>query len=275
MRLGIFAKTFPGKVPESVLAASSAAGFDGVQYNMTCSGLPSMPEEIPERVAEAVAKAGQLTGQRIFALSATFNMAHPDAAHRQDGLARLDILASACKMMGAGLVTLCTGTRDPDDQWKRHAENRSLKAWADMLASFEVAVKIAEAHDILLGVEPELANVVDSPPSACRLIQAMASDRVRIVLDPANLFEVAAPAERHRLVEAAVDLLGDWIVMAHAKDRKPDGGFATAGKGVIDYVHFFAQLDSAGFDGPLVTHGLAADEAGDVAIFLRRLLAAC
>ena len=142
-----------------------------------------------------------------------------------------------------------------------------------MLASFEVAVKIAEAHDILLGVEPELANVVDSAPSACRLIQAMASDCVRIVLDPANLFEVADPAERHRLVEEAVDLLGDRIVMAHAKDRMPDGGFATAGKGVIDYVHFLAQLDGAGFDGPLVTHGLAADEAVDVAIFLRQLLA--
>lgn len=275
MHLGIFARTFPGDVPAAVLAASTAAGFDGVQYNMACSGLPSMPEEIPERVAEDVAKARRLTGQQIFALSATFNMAHPDAAHRQDGLARLDVLASACTMMGAGLVTLCTGTRDPDDQWKHHAENRSPEAWADMLASFEVAVKIAEAHDILLGVEPELANVVDSAPSACRLIQAMASDRVRIVLDPANLFEVAAPAEQRRLVEEAVDLLGDRIVMAHAKDRKPDGSFAAAGKGVIDYVHFCARLDAAGFDGPLVTHGLAADEAADVAVFLRQLLPVC
>ena len=114
MHLGIFAKTFPGDMPATVLAASNAAGFDGVQYNMTCSGLPSMPEEIPGCVAEAVARAGQVTGQRIFALSATFNMAHPDAAHRQDGLARLNVLASACRMMGTGLVTLCTGTRDSE-----------------------------------------------------------------------------------------------------------------------------------------------------------------
>lgn len=274
MQLGIFAKTFPGDDPATVLAASKAAGYDGVQYNMACSGLASMPEAIPSDVAEAVATVSRDTGQRIFALSGTYNMAHPDPSHRRDGLARLGVIAAACKAIGSGLVTLCTGTRDPDDQWKHHPENRSPEAWADMLASFEGAVEIAETHDIFLGVEPELANVIDSAASARRLIDTLGSDRVRIVLDPANLFEVAAPEERQRLVEQAIGLLGDRIVMAHAKDRNPDGSFATAGKGVIDFAHFLARLDAAGFNGPLVTHGLAAEEAAGVAAYLRRLLAA-
>ncbi len=61
--------------------------------------------------------------------------------------------------------------------------------------------------------------------------------------------------------------------MAHAKDRAPDGSFTTAGKGVIDFPHFIACLRAAGFDGPLVTHGLSAAEAPEVARFLRDLLA--
>jgi sugar phosphate isomerase/epimerase len=61
--------------------------------------------------------------------------------------------------------------------------------------------------------------------------------------------------------------------MAHAKDREPSGAFTTAGRGVLDYPHVAASLRDAGFDGPLVTHGLAAGEAADVARFLTRTLA--
>jgi sugar phosphate isomerase/epimerase len=137
----------------------------------------------------------------------------------------------------------------------------------------ETAVAIADRHDVLLGVEPELANVVSSAPLARRLIDEVGSPRVVVVLDPANLFEVADAAERRRLVDEAVDLLADRIAMAHAKDRTADGGFATAGRGVVDFPHYLARLRAAGFDGPLVTHGLAADEAPAVAAFLRGALA--
>ena len=60
--------------------------------------------------------------------------------------------------------------------------------------------------------------------------------------------------------------------MAHAKDRAADGGFVAAGRGVIDFVHFVETLRGAGFDGPLVTHGLSAAEAPDVAAFLSDIL---
>lgn len=274
MRLGIFAKTFPGSDPAGVLTAAAAAGFDGVQYNMACSGMASMPASIPAAAAAEVAEAARRAGQRLFAVSGTYNMAHPDPRVRADGLARLDVLAGACAALGTDLVTLCTGTRDAEDPWRRHPENDTAEAWRDMLASFEGAVAISERRGVLLGVEPELANVISSASAARRLLDELRADCIRIVLDPANLFETAGGGERRRLVEEAVDLLGDRIVMAHAKDRSADGGFATAGRGVIDFDHFLATLRRAGFDGPLVTHGLAAAEAAGVAAFLRSRLAA-
>jgi sugar phosphate isomerase/epimerase len=270
MRIGIFAKTFPGRDPASVLRQSAAAGFEGVQYNMACSGLAAMPDHIPDEAARAVASAAQATGQQIFAVSGTYNMIHPDPTVRRAGEARLAVIAAACRGMGSPLLTLCTGTRDPDDQWRHHPDNASPEAWRDLLASFEAAIDIAEAHDVMLGVEPELANVVSSAVVARRLIDEMGSRRIGVVLDPANLFEVAAPEERRSLVSRAVDRLADRIVMAHAKDRAADGHVATAGKGVIDFHHFLAALNEADFDGPLVAHGFEAAEAADVASFLRR-----
>lgn len=269
MQLGIFAKTFPGADPAMVLNAVAAAGYAAAQYNMACSGLPALPDAIAPEEAQAVAQAAQAAGVRMAAVSGTYNMIHPDPAERARGLRRLAVLAASAQALGTRLVTLCTGTRDAADQWRAHPDNATPEAWRDLLRELEAAIAIAEAHDIELGVEPELANVVDSARRARTLIDELRSPRLRIVLDPANLFEIAEPAQRRSLIAAAVDLLADRIVMAHAKDRAADGGFATAGQGVVDFPHFLSCLRAAGFDGPLVTHGLHAHEAPAVAAFLR------
>jgi sugar phosphate isomerase/epimerase len=272
MRLGIFAKTFEGSDPGSVLSAAARAGYSAVQYNMACSGLPSMPDAIPSGVTLAIRSAAQAANIEIAALSGTYNMIHPDPATRKLGHARFDVLAAAAPLLPTRLITLCTGTRDPEDQWKAHPANDAPEAWDDLLGSMETVVEVANRHDIDLGIEPELANVINSAEKARRLMDEIGSRRLKIVLDPANLFETASIDDQRRVVSKAIDLLAGRIVMVHAKDRTEDGRFTTAGNGVLDYSHFLSRLKSAGFDGPIVTHGLAASEASEVARFLRRAL---
>jgi sugar phosphate isomerase/epimerase len=245
------------------------AGYAAAQFNMACLGLPSMPDSIEPDAARSVAEASSQTGVSIAAVSGTYNMIHPDRSVRQVGRARLEVLAASCADMGTRLITLCTGTRDAQDQWRWHPDNATETAWNDLRAEMEAAIRIAERFDIELGIEPELANVVSSARAARRLLDEMKSKRLRIVLDPANLFEVADNAERHRLIDEAVDLLAAEIGMAHAKDRHADGSFAAAGQGVVDFPHFIGRLKVAGFDGPLITHGLTEAEAPGVGAFLR------
>ena len=273
MRLGIFAKTFAGTDPVSVLSAARTAGFACVQYNMACSGLPAMPDAIPAAVTAAVRAAAAREGVAIAAVSGTYNMIHPDLAVREAGLRRLGVLIAAAGAMGTGMVTLCTGTRDADDQWRHHPDNASTESWHDLRVEMAKAAALAEAAGVRLGIEPELANVVNGAEAARRLIDEIGSPSLAVVLDPANLFEVADAATRRDLVARAVDLLADRIVMAHAKDRDVSGGFATAGQGVIDFGHFIGCLRAAGFDGDMVTHGLSAAEAPGVAAFLVGLTA--
>jgi sugar phosphate isomerase/epimerase len=272
MQIGIFAKTFDTIGANPTLAAAAQAGYSTVQFNMACLGLPSMPDKIEPGVAEGVAAASRATHVSVAAVSGTYNMNHPDKAVRARGLARLEVLAAACKSLGTRLVTLCTGTRDAQDQWRWHPANAQPDAWRDLVAEMEAAVAIADRHDIELGIEPELANVVSDARRARRLLDEMASPRLRIVLDPANLFEIADGAERRSLIEDAVALLSKDIAIAHAKDRTATGEFTTAGKGVIDFTHFIRCLQDAGFDGPLITHGLAAEDAASVATFLASIL---
>ena len=272
MQVGIFAKTFTGTSPQVVVAAARAAGFDAVQYNMACSGLPTMPDAIDPSTVAAVAQAAKTLP--LCAVSGTYNMIDPNPEARAQGVSRLRVLAAHARAMGTDMVTLCTGTNHPTDQWAWHAENGSARSWKALCVEMETAIGIAEEHDIRLGIEPELANVVSDAPAADKLLIEMQSDRLRIVLDPANLFETATAKEQRALVAQAIDMLGDRISMAHAKDRDATGAFATAGQGVLDYDGYLRALRGVGFDGPLVAHGLAAEEAPGVAVFLRERLAA-
>lgn len=272
MQLGIFAKTFPGTGAATLLNAVRAAGYECTQFNMAGADLPAMPEAIPDAVLAEIRTAATASGVAIVALSGTYNMIHPDPAIRADGLHRLGVMLAAARELEVGLVTLCTGTRDPVDQWRHHPDNATPTAWTDLCHEMAQAVQMAEAAGVDLGIEPEQANVVTSAADARRLILEMGSARIRIVLDPANLFERADRDEARQIVAEAVDLLGDRIAMAHGKDRAADGSFTTVGKGVVDFPDFVARLRSAGFTGPMVTHGLTAAEAPGVAAYLRGLI---
>jgi sugar phosphate isomerase/epimerase len=267
-RLGIFAKTFPGTTADTVLTAARDAGYGCVQFNLACCGLPSMPDAVPPGTSAGIAAASAQTGVAIAALSGTYNMIHPDPAVRAQGLRRLEVLLGEARAMGTSLVTLCTGTRDPADQWRHHPDNDTPEAWSDLLTEMEKAAARAEAYGVDLGIEPEHANVVNSAPRAGRLLRQVPSPRLVIVLDPANMVE-DADRDQPRLFAEAADLLAGRIGMAHAKDRDAAGGVVPAGTGIIDFDAFFAALARVGFAGPVVTHGLAATDAAGVARFLR------
>jgi sugar phosphate isomerase/epimerase len=273
MKLGIFARTFAGATPQEVLSSARRAGYEAVQYNMACSGLSPLPLEISDETAEAVSIASVKTGVAIAAVSATYNMIDPNLSKREEGRRSFAAIAGSAHRIGTNLLTVCTGSCDPHDPWRYHPDNSGAKAWREMCKEFELLLAIADKYDVTLGVEPELANVVHSAQRARELIDAFGDQRIRIILDPANLFEVDSPQRRKLLVESAIALLGDRISLAHAKDRLTDGRFVAAGTGVLDYHHFLTVLRRAGFNGPLITHSLAANEAATVAAFLKAELA--
>ncbi|TPM29801.1 sugar phosphate isomerase/epimerase [Mesorhizobium sp. B2-3-5] len=271
MRLGIFAKTFSGTDPAAVLAAVRQAGYETTQFNLACTGLPSMPDAVLADAVAAIGSAARSSGVSLAALSGTYNMAHPDKSVRDDGLRRLAVVIETAATLGIPLVTLCTGSRNAADQWAFHPDNTTPAAWSDMATEMAKALALAEAAGVDLGIEPEQANIVTSAGEATRLIADMGSRRLKIVLDPANLFEHATSDEARAIVAAAIEEAAGHIAMAHAKDRHGDGRFATAGQGIVDFPDFVARLKDVGFEGALVTHGLSADEAPGVAAFLREL----
>jgi sugar phosphate isomerase/epimerase len=259
MHVGIFAKTFSRPDLSATLDAVVASGLDTMQFNMALA--PSTPAaDIREETASH--------GLTMAAVSGTYNLAHPDAAVRADGRRWLADLIATAPTLGTSVVTLCTGSRDPDDMWRRHPDyNGTPEAWRDMLESVAAALAVADAHNVTLGFEPEHNNVVDSAAAGRRLLEELRSTQLKVVIDPANL-EPSPDALRE-----AFELLGDDLVLAHAKDVRRDGTIVAAGHGDLDYELYLALLDDAGGDVPLILHGLAESEVPGCVAFLRAALA--
>lgn len=272
MEIGIFTKVWVRHDLDEILGLMKGCGIRHTQFNMSCVGPSPMPEHISLELAGRVRGSLDRHGVEMVAVSGTFNMIYPDPVVVAEGLRRLGTLAAACRAMGTKVITLCTGTRDPEDMWRWHPDNDSTGAWNDLLDAMERALAIAEAGDLCLAIEPEQANVIHSARSARRLLDHFRSRRLRIIMDPANLFERAAPAEMERIVAEAFDLLGDDIVIAHAKDRDARGRFVAAGRGVLNYDHYIAQLRRINFAGALVLHGLSEEEVQPCVSYLRQMM---
>ena len=269
---GIFAKTFRRSSFPEILDVVVENDMYCIQFNMSCIGLPAMPDIIKLVDTEHISEACQARKITIAAVSGTFNMIHPDIEIRKQGLRNLATLIHACDNINTNIVSLCTGTGDPVDQWRSHPYNNTQDAWKDLIHSLEQALQSAEQQDVILGVEPELANVVNSVEKARNLLDQMQSRHLKIILDPVNLFEKAILREQHDLLDKAFDLLGNDIVMAHAKDRDVSGKFVAAGQGVLDFEYYLSRLKNNGFKGPLILHGLEESEVSTSLAFLKRIL---
>lgn len=256
---GIFAKIFSRTTLEETMDAVVSYGLHHIQFNLSCAGLPTLPDSIESSLIERIRRETVARGITMSAVSGTYNMIHPDLNERKIGLQRLRVLAAACKGMGTSIITLCTGTRDAADMWHWHPDNASDSAWNDLCSVMEGALQIAEDEDVTLAFEPEQANVIYSAPRARLLLDTMRSPHLKVVIDPANLFTPGSYHNLSDILDEAFDLLGPEIVIAHAKDRLSDGRFAAAGTGILNYDHYVRLLRSINFMGPLILHSL--DEA--------------
>jgi len=271
MKIGIFAKTFPRPSLEQTLDAVRAHGLDCVQFNLACAGLPSMPDQLEDSVVERVRREMEARAFQMAAISGTFNMSHPEPREREAGLRRLRILAAACERLGTRVITLCTGTRDRQDMWRRHPDNDTPQAWQDLTTCMAQALKIADEYNVTLGFEPEVANVIDTARKGRRLLDEMKSPRLKVVMDAANLFRQGELARMPAMLAEAFELLAEDIIIAHAKDLSRDGeaGYQAAGTGVLDYSLYLRLLRGIGYDGPLILHSLDEAQVGQAVAFLR------
>ena len=220
--LGVFARCFPVQSSGDLARTIVGYGFTAVQLNLAAVGEPTVPDEatLADLDLAGISHNFSRAGLRVWGLSASYNLAHPDraraAAQTQDA-ARLVRRAPELEVTA---VTLCTGSRDPHDMWHAHPDNSTEEAWSDMLRNLGPLLDAADDANVLLAVEPEPGNVVSGTGAALRLIGELGdrSERIGFILDPANLVGKNMPGDYESILRDAFDRLGERAICVHAKD---------------------------------------------------------
>jgi len=228
---------------------------------------------VHEGVIAKAAKELELRRLQIASFSGTFNMAHPDPGYRSEYLKRFETVCRVCHDLGGPIVSLCTGTRDPHDMWKKHPDNQSPQAWTTMRDTMLFALEIADRFNLTLAFEPETNNVVDSAEKARQLIDEIQHPRLKVIIDPVNLTDGEPPDRGTGVLTNAFRLLAKDIVVAHAKDVLTYGYPATPGKAVrIDYHEYLRLLQDISFCGALLIHSVTEPQLARTIRFLREMI---
>lgn len=274
--IGIFSRTYETGDLRDTYRRMTGHGICCTQFNLSNAGLPSLPEEIRE---EDLARIRSLTmeyGIRLDALSGTFNMIDPDETLRRKGCSQFALQCRIARELGIPIVSLCTGSKNPESKWKWHEDNLKDSAWADLMRTTETILRYAEDDHIILGVEPEASNIIHTPELARRYLDEVRSPYLKIIMDGANLFRPEQVPDMKHVLTEAFDLLGKDIVLAHAKDFVINGGleFTAAGQGSFDYALYLRLLEQAGYTGALIMHGLKEEQVPESRRFLERMMEA-
>lgn len=259
--IGIFARTFPGQSADLVVSAIAVMGIRHTQFNLSCIGLETVPARIPPMAIEEIARSTQQYHVSISALSGTCNLIHPDRARRDTFVRRLANLASVCDTLGIPVLTLSTGTRDPDDLWRAHPDNQSASALDDLRRALHALLNATAANRVTLAFEPEAANVIQTADQASSLLDEFDTERLGVILDSANLIGDAPASQQAAIISHAATVLHGRVTLAHVKDADATHRVVAPGQGAIDFAAYLAALRTlAGYTGPVIMHGLTAAE---------------
>jgi sugar phosphate isomerase/epimerase len=270
--LGLLSPEFPSDSLSANLDAIAATGAASVQFDLVSAVGRTFPTAISEAAIETIRAGFSARQLTLAALSGTYNMIDPDPRARELGAKGLNRVIALAPKLGAKVVTLCTGSRDPNSMWQKHPDNDTPEAWTDLLVQMEEAVRAAENFGVTLGIEPEIGNTINSVQKARRLLDVVRSPQLKIVMDGANIFQRGQLPHMRKVLDQAFELLGSDITLAHAKDLDQDGeaGHVAAGRGLLDYPYYLELLKASGFEGSIILHALKPAEANDRLAFVRQ-----
>ena len=227
----------------------------------------------PERAA-AVRNDLEKSGLSCAVLGCYLCIATPDDSERK---AVHDVYRAHLRFareIGAG----CVGTETfahPGSAFAAGAPD-SEEAFAFFLDCLRPLVRAAEEEGSILAVEPVVWHIVSTPEKAERMLDALPSDNLRIILDSVNLLSGANAPRAGAIIDEAIARLGDKVSVLHMKDYRAVPGeervrSMACGQGVMDYrgLLSFAKKYSL----PMTLEDTVPDNAESARLHLERAAA--
>ena len=179
----------------------------------------------------------------VSVLGCYLNLAHPDPRALEKIQNRYRGYVRVAALSGAGMVGTETGA--PNAEYKTDANTHSEEALEQFIRGLAPVVECAEHYGVTVAIEPVWKHIVYSADRAIRVLNAIASHNLRIILDPVNLLCTENLDRREAVIGNAIEKLGDRVATVHLKDYVRKGNelqSIAAGTGEMDYTEILGFI---------------------------------
>lgn len=172
----------------------------------------------------------------IAVLGCYLNLAVPDRERLTENVEKYKAHIRFAAHLGCGVVGTETGA--PNTEYQYEPACHSEEALELFIERLRPIVAYAEKMGVLFAIEPVWKHIVCNSKRARRVLDAIDSPNLQIILDPVNLLDISNYKNQIEIVDEAVDLLGKDVAVVHLKDYVAgDGGLKSvaAGTGQMNY----------------------------------------
>ncbi|MBQ9135700.1 MAG: sugar phosphate isomerase/epimerase [Lachnospiraceae bacterium] len=172
----------------------------------------------------------------IAVLGCYLNLANPNPEKLAQITNRYKAHIRFASLLGCGVVGTETGA--PNETYTHVPECHGEEALQTFITNLRPVVKYAEQMGVIMAIEPVWKHIVCNPKRAKRVLEAIDSPNLQIILDPVNLLDISNYKQQKEIVEEAIEILDKDIAMVHIKDFVVEGDKLVsvgAGLGQMDY----------------------------------------
>ncbi len=280
MNIGIRLHDTAGTLLNERLQHARAQGFSCVHVAMqkVTPGFQMMnaPALLTDALADEVRAALTANGQSCAVLGCYLNLATPDAEEYARTLACYQAHLRFAAKIGALVVGTETGA--PNTAYKTTPECWTEEALELFINRLRPVVQTAEETGTMIAIEPVCRHIVNTPERAQRVLDAIDSSALQIILDTVNLLTPDNCRQADDIVADALRRFGDRVMVLHMKDYKNVAGHAdvqsmACGLGDMDYTRLLRFAKSRpGL--PMTLEDTKPDNAEAARLFLEEKAAA-
>ena len=266
--------TAPGTLRQR-LGFARAQGFScaHIALAMTVPGfaMDRAPELLTDTLAGDIRAALAENQMDCAVLGCYLNLANPDPEARRRTQEIYKAHLRFAVKIGAGVVGTETYAHPGTDYDPPAA--RSEEAFQLFIESLRPVVRAAEECGAILAVEPVWHHIISTPARAQRMLEAVPSDNLQIILDTVNLIspDTATPEQAQTIIADAVARLGDRVRVLHMKDYQTFPGEVRSmacGTGCLDYRALLAFAKAKNL--PMTLEDTKPDNAEAARLYLER-----
>ena len=182
---------------------------------------------------------------KVSVLGCYHNLATPDKAQLRVTQEVYKTHIRFASLLGCGLVGTETGA--VNTEYRPCPENHTEEALNVFIEGLRPVVEYAEKMGVCVGIEPVWKHIMCDPARTRKVLDAIGSPNLRVILDPINMFNAENEAHGNDIVDEMFDICKDDIDVIHLKDYYVKDGEivsrpVTLGEGRFDIPHLFKIL---------------------------------